>query len=242
MNNIPYTFNPEEQLAWKKIEIARWFAENCPAGPAVIGISGGKDSTVVAKLLVDTLGKDRVIGVLMPDGCQSDIKDSYEIVNLLGIKFYEVNIQNVTGGLYYELEQALGDCISPQAKINIPPRVRMTTLYAIAQTLGGVVVGTGNASEIYLGWFTKWGDGASDVNFICCYTATEVIQLGDALGLPECLVHKTPADGLCGKSDEDKFGFTYKVLDDYIRGLCIPDPNIKQKIDQMHKASEHKRC
>ena len=223
-------------------DIRNWFAENCPTGPAVLGISGGKDSTVVATLLADALGPKRVIGVLMPNGIQSDIDDSYKVIKLLGIQHYEVNIQNAISGLYSELEKSLGTPpISPQAETNVPPRIRMTTLYAIAQTLGGVVVGTGNASEIYLGWFTKWGDGANDYNFLKDYTATEVIALGDALGLPRSLVHKTPADGLCGKSDEEKFGFTYQVLDDYIRGKAVPPDDIKVKIDQMHNSTAHKR-
>lgn len=222
-------------------DIRNWFAENCSTGPAVLGISGGKDSTVVAKLLADALGPRRVIGVLMPNGTQADIDDSYKVIKFLGIQNCEVNIQNATEELYFELERALGVPISQKAKTNVPPRIRMTTLYAIAQTLGGVVVGTGNASEIYLGWFTKWGDGANDYNFLKDYTATEVIALGDALGLPYELVHKTPSDGLCGKSDEEKFGFTYQVLDDYIRGKTVPPDDIKDKIDQMHNSTAHKR-
>jgi len=222
-------------------DIRNWFAENCPTGPAVLGISGGKDSTVVAKLLADALGSRRVIGVLMPNGTQVDIDDSYKVIKFLGIQNCEVNIQNITEGLYFDMERALGVPISPKAITNVPPRIRMTTLYAIAQTLGGVVVGTGNASEIYLGWFTKWGDGANDYNFLKDYTATEVIALGDALGLPYELVHKTPSDGLCGKSDEEKFGFTYQVLDDYIRGKAAPPNDIKVKIDQMHNSTAHKR-
>lgn len=221
--------------------IQNWFDKNGNEAKAVIGISGGKDSTVSAALLVRALGKDRVLGVLMPNGTQVDIDDSYKVIKFLGIQNCEVNIQNATEGLYFELGRALGVPISPKAKTNVPPRIRMTTLYAIAQTLGGVVVGTGNASEIYLGWFTKWGDGANDYNFLKDYTATEVIALGDALGLPYELVHKTPSDGLCGKSDEEKFGFTYQVLDDYIRGKAVPPDDIKVKIDQMHNSTAHKR-
>lgn len=240
-NGIPdgyqLVFDVRYQIECKILEICRWFADNCPKGPAVIGISGGKDSTVEAKLLVDALGKDRVFGVLMPDGEQSDIADSYEVVELLGIKHLVINIGEITSAVHKNVPIAF----TPQANQNLPPRIRMATLYAVAQSLGGVVIGTGNISELYLGWFTKWGDGAYDNNFILCYTATEVMKLGDALGLPEHLVHKTPSDGLCGVSDEEKFGFSYQVLDDYIRGFAEPIEDIKQKIDQMHKNSEHKR-
>lgn len=240
-NGIPNGYQPVfdvwYQVECKILEICRWFADNCPEGPAVIGISGGKDSTVEAKLLVDALGKDRVFGVLMPDGEQSDIADSFEVVELLGIKYHVINIGEITAAVHKNVPVAF----TPQADQNLPPRIRMATLYAVAQSLDGVVIGTGNASELYLGWFTKWGDGAYDKNFIQCYTATEVMKLGDALGLPEHLVHKTPSDGLCGVSDEEKFGFSYQVLDDYIRGFAEPPTDIKQKIDQMHKNSEHKR-
>ena len=244
MNIVPWSsvgyrliFDAQCQISCKELEIRRWFADNCPKGYAVIGISGGKDSTVEAKLLVNALGKDRVVGVLMPDGKQGDIADSYEVVDLLGIKSLTINIEEITSAVHKNVPTTF----TPQADQNLPPRIRMATLYAVAQSLGGVVIGTGNASELYLGWFTKWGDGAYDNNFIQCYTATEVMKLGDALGLPGHLVHKIPSDGLCGVSDEEKFGFSYQVLDDYIRGFAEPPEDIKQKIDQMHKNSEHKR-
>lgn len=198
----------------------------------VLGISGGKDSTVVAKLLVDAIGKENVLGVLMPNGEQKDIEDSKRVCELLDIDYtivnisdayesmidgiqsvYDSNLPNVYGG-YTKNGRNLS--ISDKALTNIPPRIRMTTLYAIAQTLGYRVAGTGNKSEIFIGWFTKWGDGGCDIDPIAHLTCTEVIELGDYLGLPYDLVHKTPADGLTGKSDEENLGFTYAEIDHFI--------------------------
>ena len=222
-------------------EIKAWFDKNGPTANAVIGISGGKDSTVCAALLTEALGKDRVVGVLMPNGIQADIADSYEVVNLLGIRYFEVPIGETISELHTAIETSTGMQFTDQANMNMPPRIRMTTLYAIAQIVGGFVIGTGNLSERHLGWFTKFGDGAFDYNFIADYTATEIVLLGDALDLPTHLVHKVPSDGLCGLSDETKFGFSYKILDAYIRGESIPEPDIKNKIDMMYNNSKHKR-
>ena len=195
----------------------------------VLGCSGGKDSTVVAKLLVDAIGKENVLGVLMPNGEQKDIEDSKRVCELLDIDYtivnisnayesmidgiqsvYDSNLPNIHGG-YTKNGRSL--LISDKALTNIPPRIRVTILYAIAQSLGYLVCGTGNKSEAFVGWFTKWGDGACDIDPIAHLTCTEVIELGDYLGLPYDLVHKTPADGLTGKSDEENLGFTYTEID-----------------------------
>ena len=223
-----------------------------PGTKAVIGISGGKDSTVCAKLLVDALGADRVIGVLMPDGVQPDIGDSKKVVDLLGIKAMTVNIRQVTDSLRAAIERAVdpltGDLVdlelSEDAEINMPPRVRMATLYAIAQSVarkyGGRVCNTCNLSEDWIGYSTKYGDSAGDFAPLAEYTVTEVLAIGRYLGLPDELILKTPSDGLCGKSDEDKIGFRYAVLDEYIRtGIC-EDPEIRTRIDWMHVANLHK--
>lgn len=219
----------------------------------VLGISGGKDSTTVAMLAKKVWG-DNVFGVLMPNGEQSDIADSIDIVNTLGIKHGIVNIKNAYDGLISAVEIGTtpvdsSACACPKitdkAKTNIPPRLRMTVLYAIAQSLGYRVIGTGNASEAYIGWTTKWGDSAYDFNPIAHLTCSEVMAIGgilaDEFGLDKKYVFKTPSDGLCGKTDEDSFGFSYAVLDGYVKGTATPDPETVNKIEQMHRASEHKR-
>ena len=223
-------------VAW----IKKWFAENGPKASAVIGISGGKDSSICAALLVKALGKDRVVGVLMPDGTQSDISDSYQLVEHLGLKHYVINIGAATSALKDTLSEQFE--LSNDTRINIPPRIRMTTLYAVAQSIpgGGRVANTCNRSEDYIGYSTKFGDAAGDFAILSDFTVSEVLQIGDALGLPKNLVRKTPSDGLSGMSDEDKIGFTYAVLDRYIlEGIC-EDEETKKKIDRMHVLNLHK--
>lgn len=230
----------------------KYYCDNTKCNGFVIGISGGKDSTVVAKLLVDALGKDKVFGVLMPNGVQKDIADSYKVCHLLDIDYQEVDIHY----MYRELLQAIhNDCtqldtaitmnhntysITEKAKTNILPRLRMAVLYAIAQSRGFRVCGTGNLSEHYIGWFTKWGDGACDFNPIAHLTCIEVIKLGHYMGLPVELVSKTPSDGLTGKSDEENFGFTYRELDTYLRNPRNVSSKIIPKFEEMHKNSRHK--
>lgn len=230
----------------------KYYCEITNCNGFVIGVSGGKDSTIVAKLLVDALGKDKVFGVLMPDGVQKDISDSYKVCHLLNIDYQEVDIHY----MYRELLQAIhNDCtqldtaitihqntyfITEKAKTNILPRLRMTVLYAIAQSRGFRVCGTGNLSEHYIGWFTKWGDGACDFNPIAHLTCTEVRELGHYMNLPSELVDKVPSDGLTGKSDEDNFGFTYKELDLFIREPNIISTHNSDKFIEMHKNSQHK--
>ena len=221
--------------------IQNWFIENGPTANAVIGISGGKDSTIIAKLLVDALGKDRVIGVMMPNGVQPDISDSERVIEFLGIKGYEVNIYDQYNAEVSALREA-GIEPTKDTLINIGPRLRMTTLYAIAQSLpnGGRVCNTCNASEDYIGYSTKYGDAAGDFSPCADFTVTEMLQIGDALGLPYELVHKTPSDGLCGKTDEDNLGFTYAELDKYIETGFIKDLEKKAIIDRKHRLNLHK--
>ena len=226
--------------------IRDWFEENGRECSAVIGISGGKDSSVVAALCVEALGKDRVIGVLMPNGKQSDIEDSIDLVEHLGIPFTQVNIFDGYNGIITNIDnmyvrQPDGSRrgsfinISEQTKINLPPRIRMATLYAISQSVNGRVVGTDNASEAYIGYSTRWGDNVADAMPILHFTSEEVVAIGDVLGLPYELTHKTPSDGLCGKTDEDNFGFTYEVLNKYIRTGVCDDVAVKAKIDDKHQ-------
>lgn len=240
--------NPEkvknEIVAW----IRDYFAENGPKCDAVIGISGGKDSSICAALLTEALGKDRVVGVMMPNGVQSDISDSQEIVNLLGIKNVTVNIKAGVDGLYGAINEALANSnagateLSRDSMINTPPRLRMSTLYAIAQALpnGGRVVNTCNRSEDHIGYSTKYGDAAGDFSPLANLLVHEVIQIGEVLGVPERLTKKTPSDGLSGMSDEDKIGFTYATLDHYVLTGECEDEEIRKKIDRMHALNLHK--
>ncbi len=218
--------------------IRDFFAENGRDCNAIIGISGGKDSSVAAAICVEALGKDRVIGVLMPCGQQSDIDCSRQLVEFLGIKNYTVDIKDAVEGLTNALPEGME--ITAQTRTNIPPRVRMATLYAIGQSNNGRVVNTCNLSEDWVGYSTRYGDAAGDFSPLCHLTVAEVKEIGRVLGLPENLIEKTPADGLCGKTDEDNLGFTYAVLDKYIRtGIC-EDEKTKERIDYLHRISRFK--
>ncbi len=219
-------------------ECVKWikdfFEENGNGCNAVIGISGGKDSSVAAALCAKALGRDRVIGVLMPCGEQHDIDCAHSLVNHLGIKSIVVNVKDAVDGVLKSLE-GTGIEITAQTKTNIPPRIRMTTLYAVSQSMNGRVVNTCNLSEDWVGYSTRYGDAAGDFSPLCNLTVAEVKEIGRALGLPDELVDKTPIDGLCGKTDEDNLGFTYAVLDRYIRTGEIEDENTKKLIDTKHR-------
>lgn len=215
--------------------IRDWFENNGKGCNAVVGISGGIDSSVVAALCVEALGKDRVFGVLMPNGEQKDISDSIDLVNYLNIDYITVNIHNAILAIKHEVRPALQDNWSKKTSINLPPRIRMATLYAVSQTINGRVVNTCNLSEDWVGWNTRYGDSVGDLAPIANLTKSEVKEIGKVLGLPDELVNKTPIDGLCGKTDEESFGFSYEVLDKYIRTGEIDDMDIKAKIDTMHE-------
>ena len=234
-----YTFDvqktKDEVVAW----IRDFFEKNGPGCNAVVGISGGKDSSVVAGLCVEALGRDRVIGVLMPCGEQADISASRKLVDHLGIANIEVNIKDSVDGLTNAILS--GDCkgmeidLTAQTKTNLPPRIRMATLYAVGQSMNGRVANTCNLSEDWVGYSTRYGDAAGDFSPLAKLTVQEVKEIGHAIGLPYELVEKVPIDGLySGKTDEDNLGFTYKMLDHYIRTGEIDDPEKKAKIDSMH--------
>ncbi len=240
MYNFDAKETKKELLKW----IKEWFEVNGKGCNAVLGISGGKDSTVTAALLVEALGKDRVFGVLMPNGVQKDISDSIKVCNLLDIKNITVNIKDAVEAEKANIINALKDIgiteLTEQSIINLPPRIRMSTLYAVSQTLNGRVINTCNLSEDWVGYSTRYGDSAGDVSPLANLTVTEVKKLGMELGLPRELVYKTPSDGLCGKSDEDNLGFTYDVLDKYLRtGIC-EDEKIKEIIDHKHEINKFK--
>lgn len=217
--------------------IRDWFEANGKGCNAVIGISGGKDSSVVAALCVEALGCDRVIGVTMPNGVQADISDSMMLINHLGIRHFNLNIANTYQALMASIQEQFapdGIEVSRQTIINMPPRLRMTTLYAISQSMNGRVANTCNLSEDWVGYSTRYGDAAGDFAPLGGLTVAEVKAIGKELGLPVELVDKTPSDGLSGKSDEDNLGFTYAVLDRYIRTGVCDDPLIKASIDDKH--------
>lgn len=231
--------------------IRDWFAVNGPDCKAVIGISGGKDSTIVAALCVEALGNDRVLGVLLPNGLQNDIDVSQNVVKHLKIRsiesdiYYAVRavISSIKYGVYDNVAQGDGVMdfpISTQTLINLPPRIRMATLYAISQSINGRVSNNCNLSEDWVGYSTRWGDSVGDFSPLANLTVTEVKQIGYELGLPKEFIEKVPSDGLCGKTDEDNLGFSYETLDRYIRyGVCY-DPVEKERIDYLHNKNQFK--
>lgn len=219
-----------ETVAW----VREWFENNGPGCKCVIGISGGKDSSVAAAVCVEALGKDRVIGVMMPNGEQSDIDMAKLLIDHLGIENYTVNIKGAFDELTAEIKAKTGK-LSKDSIINLPPRLRMSTLYAIAQSFNGRVANTCNLSEDWVGYSTRYGDSVGDFSALSSFTTAEIRAMGRYLGLPDVLVDKVPSDGLSGQTDEDKLGFTYEVLDRYIRTGEIEDAATKKRIDSLHK-------
>ncbi len=228
-----YTFDVNKTIEQACAWITDFFEKNGKGCNAVLGISGGKDSSVAAALCVKALGKDRVIGVLMPNGEQSDIDCAQKLVNHLGIKNYTVNIKQGYDGIVNAIPAELE--FSEQARINLAPRLRMSTVYAVSQCCNGRVVNTCNLSEDWVGYSTRYGDSVGDFSPLSHLTVTEVKQIGKQLGLPLDLVEKVPSDGLSGKTDEDNLGFTYAVLDKYIRTGVCEDEKVKALIDRKHK-------
>ncbi len=229
------SFNVEKVTADLVEWIRNFFEENGKGCNAVLGISGGKDSSVAAALCVKALGKERVFGVLMPNGTQSDIDVSVALCEFLDIKNVTINIADCFNGLVNEIESKME--FSHLARVNLPPRLRMSTVYAVSQCVNGRVVNTCNLSEDWVGYSTRYGDSVGDFSPLSNLTVQEVKEIGRYLGLPSMFVDKVPSDGLCGKTDEDNLGFTYAVLDKYIRtGIC-EDEKTKELIDRKHKAN-----
>lgn len=239
-----------QKLTKDVIQWIRDYYKDNPEGKAIIGISGGKDSTIAAALCVEALGANRVIGVLMPNGVQADIGDSREVCEYLGIYSLEIIIKEAYEAILDSMKIALTekgwprpDCcrFNNMIKTNLPARLRMATLYAVAALYpNSRVVNTCNFSEDYVGYSTKYGDAAGDFSPLGRLTVREVLQIGDDLGLPYELVHKTPSDGMCGKTDEDNLGFTYDELDGFLlceRGLS---PETMSKVARLHKSTRHK--
>ncbi len=230
-----YSFDAKDAVKKCSDWVKQWFEENGRDCNAVLGISGGKDSSVCAAICAKALGNDRVIGVLMPQGEQFDIDYSKDLCEFLKIKNYTVNIKDAVDGIY----NSIGDKfeVSNQTRFNLPARIRMATVYAVAQSHNGRVANTCNYSEDWVGYSTRYGDSVGDFSPLSDFTVEEVKAMGRELGLPEKFIEKTPIDGLCGKSDEDNLGFSYQMLDDYIRRGIEPPKEIKEKIDRMHKNS-----
>ena len=222
-------------IAW----ICDYFEKNGNDCIAVIGISGGKDSSIVAALCVKALGAHRVFGVLMPQGEQHDINYSMELISFLGIKHIVINIKDTVDALISGIKES-GLSANKQAIINILARVRMTTLYAVSAIVNGRVANTCNLSEDWVGYSTKYGDAAGDFSPLSLLTVTEIKMLGRELGLPSKFIDKLPEDGLSGLSDEENLGFSYDVLDKYIRKGVCEDTTIKSKIDYLNKINLHK--
>lgn len=231
-----YSFNAQKV----KDECVQWirdfFEKNGKGCNAVVGISGGKDSSIVAALCVEALGKDRVIGVLMPCGEQSDIDMAKLLVDTLGIKHFIINIKDAVEGLTNALPFEMSD----QSRVNLPPRIRMSTLYAVSQSHNGRVANTCNLSEDWVGYSTRYGDSVGDFSPCSFITVAEMKQIGRLLGLPDVLIDKAPSDGLCGKTDEDNLGFTYAELDRYIREGVIENQEHKALIDRKHEINKFK--
>lgn len=256
---VRYNFNAEVEYNNIVNSIRNFFDKNNSTANAIIGISGGKDSTMVAHLCVDALGADRVMGILMPNGEQKDITDAIEVCKRLRIKYQKINIKGIVDNIYKELNASLiwnGDeisqnlfhllnkvaqgqtnHISEQTKINLPARVRMAVLYAIAQSNNGFVMNTCNLCEDWIGYSTKYGDAAGDFSPLANYTVEEILTMGSLpqVSISHHLLFKTPSDGLCGQTDEEKLGFTYQELSRYIRTGEIENIEHKDKIDRLHK-------
>lgn len=246
-------FNPAKEVVHIIDDIRHYFVENGgPDTKAVIGISGGKDSTIAATLLAMALGSDRVIGVLMPNGEQKDLADAYEVCKMLGLKSYTINIKYTVDSFIEDIERNTELLPNGRVHTNLPARVRMATLYNVAAMVGGRVINTGNKSEAYVGYTTKYGDLAGDYAILRDYYVTEIYQMGEVIKwqnekgeicqIPEHLVRKKPADGMSGKTDEDNMGFTYEELDAYLLDGCTPSADILHNITTRHNQNKHKEA
>lgn len=238
----------EKERLIKEIDgVINWireYVESSHAKGVVIGNSGGKDSATVLALASKALGKDRVLAIGMPcNSIPQDLDDAQLVANTFGVRMIEINLTNP-----YDLyEQTLIDSLDNndiklinESKVNIKPRLRMTTLYAVAQSLGYLVIGTGNLCEAMVGYTTKWGDNASDFNPLGNFTVDEVRFIGSYLGVPDQIVHKAPADGLGRQTDEEKLGVTYKQIEEYIE-TGKTDPEAMAIIKDKYEKTRHKR-
>ena len=237
------SFDAKNEAARVVAFIRDYMDKNGQAAPIIVGISGGKDSAAVAAASVAAVGPDRVFGVLMPAGIQNDIKDAEDCCRFLNIRHMTFNIGPLIKESYDRMKGSSKYMdfkkISPIVGYNHPSRLRTAILYMIANQVGGRVANTSNLSETYVGYDTKWGDQCGDFSPFFNYTASEIIEIGIALGMPEKAMRKAPHDGMCGQTDEDRWGFTYADLDSYLRGGELNDDMV-EKIERMHRRAAHK--
>ena len=223
--------------------IIKWikeYVQETKSKGVVVGNSGGKDSATVIALCVKALGKENVLAVEMPCySTQEELEDGLLIARTYDVKNVVIDIKNMYENLKETIENS-GIRLNNDSKANTKPRLRMTTLYAIAQTYNYLVVGTGNLCEKFVGYTTKWGDNASDFNPIANFTVEEVLEIGKALGVPEKILNKAPNDGLGGGTDEEKLGVSYKEITEYIKTGTTNEEAIK-KIEELHEKTNHKR-
>ena len=224
--------------------IEKWileYVENAHADGVVVGNSGGKDSATVIALATKALGKDKVLTVGMPcESIKEDLNDARLVAKTFGVKMVEIDLTNTFKLLKNEINENIAIKISNEAEINIKPRLRMITLYGIAQTYGYLVLGTGNLCEAMVGYTTKWGDNAYDFNPIANFTVNEVLKIGEMLGVPDKIIHKAPNDGLGGKTDEEKMQIKYSEIAEYIENGKTDEKQM-EKIEKKYLASMHKR-
>ena len=238
---MSYSFNAIKE----RQNIIKWLKDIVPimkSDKVIIGISGGKDSTVCAALCVEAFGKDNVYGILMPNGEQADIEDAKKVCEILDIKYNIINISYIYKTFMNYIEFSTDISLSKESLINLQPRIRMTILYTLAQTLGMRVCGTGNLSEKTVGYFTKWGDGAYDFNPIGNLTSKEVVEIGLTYdNIPKELILKTPTDGLSGMTDEEKLGISYDSIHNYLRDYKnFNNVDEKNKIKNKEIGATHK--
>lgn len=245
---MSYRFDPYA-VRDELVENIREYARMEGFAKVVLGISGGKDSTVTAALCARALGSENVYGIMIPDGIQKDIKDSELVCKSLGIRSTTVNIQEVhqtiTNMLYFANKFFTNGWeipVSKEADINVAPRLRMTVLRYIAQSLGARLAGTGNLSEITVGYCTKDGDTSCDFSVLGGLTSVEVVQVGLTMDeIPKDLVIKTPTDGLSGMSDEEKLGISYEDIHHFIRSDAAIRQDVVEKIINKFVANMHKQ-
>ena len=230
-----------EREAKNAIEWIKEYVEKTKAKGIVIGNSGGKDSATVLAMAVKAIGKERVISVAMP--CfskETDLVDAKLVADTFEVPLLKIDLSSAYQEMENEINCQIPQGLTQEAIINIKPRLRMTTLYGIAQTLGYLVIGTGNLCEAMVGYTTKWGDNSSDLNPIGNFTVEEVLAIGKMLGVPEKILQKAPSDGLGGQTDEEKMGIQYRQIEEMIEKGSTEE-KAKQEIIKRYQNSKHKR-